>query len=139
MSLMLFINSLIFVKITLCIALLVTIRMHSSRMCTGRSLTICLGGLLPRGVCSQGGSAPGGVCFRGMVTQHALRQTPPLNRMTDRCKNITLVTTSLRPVIMMKSHFRPFSFAKNKNPKSNNQRYADRTYNLLIHFTLRCF
>ena len=28
------------------------------------------------------------------------QQTPPLvNRMTDRCKNITLATTSLRPVI----------------------------------------
>ena len=26
-------------------------------------------------------------------------QTPPVNRMTDRCKNITLATTSLRPVI----------------------------------------
>ena len=27
-------------------------------------------------------------------------QTPPVNRMTDRCKNITLATTSLRPVII---------------------------------------
>ena len=38
-----------------------------------------------RGVCSRG-SAPGGeVC----VPQHALGQIPPVNRMTDRCKNIT--------------------------------------------------
>ena len=49
----------------------------------------------PGGVSALGGvSAPG-----GMVSQHAPRQTPlPVNRMTDRCKNITLATTSLRPV-----------------------------------------
>ena len=49
----------------------------------------------PGGVCFGGVSAPGGV-----VSQHALRQTPPpVNRMNaDRCKNITLATTSLRPV-----------------------------------------
>ena len=30
----------------------------------------------------------------GVVSQHALRQTtPPVNRMTDRCKNITLLQT----------------------------------------------
>ena len=58
-----------------------------------------------------GGSGPGGGCLvrggvcllrgeGGVVSQHALRQTPPppVNRMTDRCKNITLATTSLRPV-----------------------------------------
>ena len=61
-------------------------------MRTGCSLTVCRsllpGGCLLRGVC--------------VVSQHALRQTtpPPLNRMTDRCKNITLATTSLRPVSM---------------------------------------
>ena len=36
---------------------------------------------------------------RGLVSQHALRQTPPVNRMTNSSKNITLATTSLRPVI----------------------------------------
>ena len=44
-------------------------RMHSSRMRTGRSLTVC-GSLLPRGVCCllRGGvSTPGGVCSRGGV------------------------------------------------------------------------
>ena len=59
------------------------------------------------GVPSPGGvSGPGGVCSGrcllqgGVVSQHALRQTPlPVNRMTDRCKNITLATTSLRLVI----------------------------------------
>ena len=136
-------------------------RMHSSRMRTGRSLTVYRsllpwgwGCLLPGGLCFQGVSAPGGgvcswgglclwgvsasrgcvcsrggllwggvcswgvVCSRGcllqggvcsggclflglgVVSQHALRQTPPpVNRMTNRCKNITLATTSLRPVI----------------------------------------
>ena len=51
----------------------------------------------PRGVVS----APGGVSApRGVVSQHALRQTPPpVNRITDTSKNITLATTSLRPVI----------------------------------------
>ena len=41
--------------------------MHSSRMRTGRSLIVCWS-LLP-----GGGSAPGW----GVVSQHALRQTPP--------------------------------------------------------------
>ena len=39
---------------------------------------------------------PGGlVCLvGGGVPQHALRQTPPVNRMTNRCKNNTLPQTS---------------------------------------------
>ena len=70
--------------------------MHSSRMRTGRSLTVSRsllpgggglvpggsapgGCLLPGGVCSGGwGSAPGGSApGGGMVSQHVLRQTPP--------------------------------------------------------------
>ena len=43
------------------------------------------GCLLWGGVCS-GRSGPGGV----VVSQHALRQTPPVDRITDACKNITL-------------------------------------------------
>ena len=129
--------------------------MHSSRMRTGRSLTIyrslllggcllweegeggvCSGGgcLLPGGVCSwgvsalegvcswgcllwgvcsQGMSAPGGCLLWGCLLQGVCvcsgggvggipacteADTPSVNRMTDRCKNITLATTSLRPV-----------------------------------------
>ena len=80
-------------------------RMHSCRMRTGRLLTVCcsllpVGCLLPggrgvsaRGVWSRGGGAllAGGVLPTG---------DPPVNRMTNRCKNITLTTTSLRPVII---------------------------------------
>ena len=44
-----------------------------------------------------GGCGPwGGVC---VVRGGSPCQTPPVNRMTDRCKNITLAKTSFRPVI----------------------------------------
>ena len=58
------------------------------------------GGLLGMGVSLAGGSPwqgglPGrGVSLAGGVSQHALRQIPPLNRMTDACENITLPQTS---------------------------------------------
>ena len=49
------------------------------------------GGLLLGG----GGVGPGpGGEEGGVISQHALRQTPPVNRMTNRCKNITLPQTS---------------------------------------------
>ena len=118
--------------------------MHSSRMRTGRSLTVCCS-LLPGGVLPAGGGSPcqgglpglggflpdlggglpgpGGVCLvRGglpglgglpgpgevcLVWGVCLvrggggsLETPPVNRITDTCKNITLATTSLRPVKM---------------------------------------
>ena len=65
------------------------------------------GGSAPRGClvlggCLLGGSAPGweGAWSRGgVVSQHALGQTPLLTEwLTDRCKNITFAT-SLRTVI----------------------------------------
>ena len=84
-------------------------------MRTGCSLTVGWGGCSRGDVCSwgvfalegvsgpSGGmSTPGGcVCSDGgVVSQHALRQTPPtVDRITDTSKNITLATTSLRPVI----------------------------------------
>ena len=43
-------------------------------------------GFLGERVCSCGG------LLRG-VSQHALRQNPPVNRMTDRSKNITFATS----------------------------------------------
>ena len=97
--------------------------MHSSRMRTGRSLTVCCnvlpgeGGvsLVPGGLPGPGGGVllgPGGVLLgpgggvllgpgggspwsRGGSPETPL---PPVNRITDTCKNITLATTSLRPV-----------------------------------------
>ena len=64
------------------------------------------------GVCSQGVSGQGGgVCSWGGVWSEVgclllgggipacTEADPPVNRMTDKCKNITLATTSLRPVI----------------------------------------
>ena len=105
-------------------------RMHSSRMRTGRSLTVCCsllpgaggvclvpgGGCLParsqggfslpgpRGVLparSQGGGLParsqgGGFSLPG--PRGGCPETPPVNRITHTCKNVTLATTSLRPV-----------------------------------------
>ena len=50
------------------------------------------GGCLP----GPGGYLPGpGGCLSGprgdgLVSQHAPRQTPPVNRITDACENITL-------------------------------------------------
>ena len=115
--------------------------MHSSRMRTGRSLTVCCsllpGGVLlgPGGVClvrggfslPGGGGLPGPEGFSlvrggvylvrggllgpgggspcwGVVSAWSLGgspETPPVNRITDTCKNITLATTSLRPVIRL--------------------------------------
>ena len=128
--------------------------MHSSRMRTGRSLTVCCsllsrgGGSVP-GVCGPGGvsggiwsrgvSGPGGLPARGGVWSRGVSgpgglptgggcvwyqggclvpggfslpgggspywRPPPVNRMTNRCKNITLATTSLRPATMLTKHF----------------------------------
>ena len=78
-------------------------RMHSNRMRTARLLTVsqhallgrgvpawgctCLGVYLPGAVyLSRGCTCPGGV--------YLPRYSPPVNRMTDRCKNITLPQTS---------------------------------------------
>ena len=117
--------------------------MHSSRMRTGRSLTVCCS-LLPGGVCLVGGGClpgpggspclvggggspcqvPGGClpgggwgwglpawsgggspCQVGGVVLSAWSggvlpdwRSPPVNRITHTCTNITLATTSLRPV-----------------------------------------
>ena len=50
-------------------------RMHSSRMRTARLLTVSRS--IRGGVCL-------GECLPGGVSQHAMGQTPPVNRMTDR-------------------------------------------------------
>ena len=51
---------------------------------------------MPEGrVPEEGGSGPGGGGSSGIPA--CTEADPPVNRMTDRCKNITLATTSLRP------------------------------------------
>ena len=95
--------------------------MHSSRMRTGRSLTVCRGGFsLPEGglpaggfsllvgsPCQGGFSLPGGVLLAGGGSPYwgvslrggfSLLETHPVDRITNTSKNITLATTSLRPV-----------------------------------------
>ena len=63
--------------------------------CTGQG--VCIPACTWQGVCvsqhalGRGVSAQVGVSKGGCVSQHALGQTPPtVNRMTGRCKNITL-------------------------------------------------
>ena len=52
---------------------------------------VCRGGVSAQGVSARGWVSARG-CLPGGISQHALRQTPssPADRMTDRCKNITL-------------------------------------------------
>ena len=57
----------------------------------------CFRGVYAQGVSSQGkclcpgGCLPGaGVCLPGGVLPGGVFQTPPMNRITDRCKNATL-------------------------------------------------
>ena len=71
--------------------------MHTSCALTVSPSMLCAGGDLLLGGSSQGGPHPWGVggllpvggSPPGGISQHALRQMPPVNRMTDACKNIT--------------------------------------------------
>ena len=63
--------------------------MHSSRMCTARLLIVSQHALLG-GVSAWGVPAQEGVPAKGVPAQ----VLPPVNRMTDRYKNITLPQTS---------------------------------------------
>ena len=66
--------------------------MHSSRMRTARALTIGWGGVPARGgIPAWGVYLPGGLPAQGCTCPGT---PPPVNRMTDRCKNITLPQTS---------------------------------------------
>ena len=57
---------------------------------------VCLGVCLPKGVCLPRGVCQGGVCRgEGMCAQGGVYpgvcgRHPPVNRITDMCKNITL-------------------------------------------------
>ena len=70
--------------------------MHFSRMrtvrCSGRlGGGVCLEGCLPGGVSAQGGVAP---------NPDPEADTPPVDRMTDACENITFPQLLLRTVNM---------------------------------------
>ena len=69
------------------------------------------------GVWSGGLSGPGGVClvWGGLPGQ----VLPPVNRMTHRCKNITLAKTSFRPVTTRVTGFIPANFLDMKIIDSN--------------------
>ena len=49
-------------------------------------------GCLPRGVSATGGGVcpGGGVCLGGSLPRGGVYQTPPVDRITDACENITL-------------------------------------------------
>ena len=53
--------------------------MHSSRMHTVHNCSHLMGGVW---YWVEGVSGPGGCLPRGVVSQHALRQTPPVDRHT---------------------------------------------------------
>ena len=58
------------------------------------------GGVCSRGVFAPGGLLPGGLLLEGIpACIEADTPSPCVNRITDTSKNITLATTSLRPVI----------------------------------------
>ena len=72
-------------------------RIHSSKMHTVR----CNGRL-----CGEGGGCPRGCLPRGCTPQ-------PVNRITDRCKNITFSQIFLRTVSIFSLHMSTFSLPKN--------------------------
>ena len=74
-----------------------TTRMHSSRMRTDRSWTVCRGVLLARG---GGFSLPGvgGFSLPGGVL-------PPVNRITHTCKNITFATGKNTQMFLVNNNY----------------------------------
>ena len=61
---------------------------------------VCQGGLPKGGVCPGGG----GVCPEsgvvwGVYARGDVADTPPVNRMTDRCKNNTLRTVKINNIL----------------------------------------
>ena len=76
--------------------------MHAIRMSTARLLTVYRS-IRGGGVSAKGGSAQGGVCLRGVYPGVSALGVcipacngadTPVNRVADRCKNITLPQTS---------------------------------------------
>ena len=75
-----------------------------------------------------GGGSPcwGGVC----LVRGACPETPPVDRITDTCKNITLATTSLQPVIIL--GFRLNCSWMEKSVKIHCQRSSGKTCKSLV-------
>ena len=73
-------------------------RMHSSRMRTGRTLTVFRSRLFPGvGTCLvREGGVP---AWSGGGVPAWSGTPPPVDRMTHACENITLAKTLFRPVI----------------------------------------
>ena len=76
----------------------------------------CWGGVCSQEVSDSGVSAPGGCLLPEggcLLPEGVLPQTcPPVNRMTDRFKNITLATTSLRLVMKEDRFFSNYLFSE---------------------------
>ena len=69
----------------------------SREVCVCPAMRVCV-----RGGVSKGGVCPGVCVSTGVwVSQHAMAQTPlpPVNRITDKCKNITLPKLHLQAKI----------------------------------------
>ena len=60
---------------------------------------VCLGGSAHGDVC-LGGSAHGDVCLKGVSVHGGVHLPPSVNRITDRCKNITFPLLRFRAVII---------------------------------------
>ena len=94
----------------------------------GGCLLLGGGSASKRGMLLGGCILLGGVCFWGVVvSQHALRQTPPMDKMTDTSKNITVATTLLRPVI----NDQRFRWNNNTNRGRINVRLSSRCWEIV--------
>ena len=97
-----------------------------SRGCLSMGGMSAYRGCLPRGRlpwgCLRGGVCPGGDCLRGICPEGLSARrglargcllrgfTPPMNRITDKCKNITLPQTSFE--VARPKHFNMLGGAK---------------------------
>ena len=93
---------------------------------------LLLGGLLPSGGCLLLGGCllPGGSGIPACTEA----DTPPVNRMTNRCKNITLATTSLRPVKILIVNSFTVNIWTNYSKDGNDKRvtlFVEETFYLL--------
>ena len=72
--------------------------------------------LVRGGVCLVRGGSASVPCGMPTPPPRIRHTSPPVNRMTNRCKNITLATTSLRPVTSLESFRRYVAIIINTCP-----------------------